>query len=203
MTHTQRFIAWMERFADLVDEHAGELTELDRLIGDGDHGVNMVRGMTAVRALSTEEFADPTEYLKKVGLTLVAHVGGAAGPLYGTFFMKMAAALPHKDLDAPGFIAALENAVMGVQTRGKANRGDKTMLDALLPAAEAAHAHPESLSAAISAAHTAACRGAQATIQMIAHKGRASYLGSRSCGVQDPGSASSVLLLHAAEVLGE
>lgn len=198
--------AWLRAFAAAIHEHAGELTDLDRAIGDADHGSNMDRGMAAVAALDAGGFDSAAAYLKKAGMTLVSTVGGASGPLYGTFFLRFAAALDAgfsdgsaaEESDARVAVgAALRAGVDGVVARGKATAGDKTMLDALLPAVEAYDA-AENLPAALAAAASAAADGRDATVPMVARKGRASYLGERSAGHQDPGATSAALLLAAA-----
>ena len=194
---------WLRAFADAVAEHADELTALDSAIGDADHGANMRRGMAAVVGkLDAAPDAAPAALLKTAGMTLVSTVGGASGPLYGTFFLRMGtSAGDAAELDAGGLAKALRAGVEGVAARGKAERGDKTMLDALLPALDAldeALADGASLRDALQAASAAADAGRDATIPLVARKGRASYLGERSAGHQDPGAASVTLLLAAA-----
>ena len=196
--------AWLRAFAAAVHAHAAELTDLDRAIGDADHGSNMDRGMSAVIAVEPADFADAAAYLTKAGMTLVSTVGGASGPLYGTFLLRFAAAL-HGGTGAPGpddvrtLGAALRAGVEGVAARGKAQAGDKTMLDALLPAVDAYDAAGgEGLTDALSAASAAARAGRDETTPLIARKGRASYLGERSAGHQDPGATSAALLIEAA-----
>lgn len=194
--------AWMREFARSVGEHRDRLTELDSAIGDADHGANMDRGLTAVvAAVDASPPADPAALLKQVGMTLVSKVGGASGPLYGTLFLRMAGAAGAGPLDGAGFARALRAGLDGVVARGKAERGDKTMLDALIPACDAldaALAGGGSLGAGLRAAAAAAEGGRDATIPMLARKGRASYLGERSVGHQDPGATSTALLLDAA-----
>lgn len=196
---------WVSAFAAAVAENKEYLTELDAAIGDADHGINMNRGMQAVRGkLSADESeqGDIGAMLKNVGMTLVSTVGGAGGPLYGTLFLRMGAALAGKqELSAPDVAAALAAGVAGVRDRGKAEPGDKTMVDALLPAAEAAEsalAEGTDLGTALGKAAAAAREGMEATIPLVARKGRASYLGPRSAGHQDPGATSSWLLIQAA-----
>jgi dihydroxyacetone kinase-like protein len=197
-------LSWMRRFGAEIEEHRAELVRLDTAIGDGDHGTNMDRGMRkALSSLDSLEGDDIGGALKAVGMALVSSVGGAAGPLYGTLFLQMGTATAGAStLDLAGLANALEAGVKGVQARGKAEPGDKTMVDALLPAAaalrEAATEGDTSLSAAVSRAATAAEEGMKATIPMEARKGRASYLGPRSVGHQDPGATSSYLLLRSA-----
>ena len=192
----------LQAFAAAVADERDHLTEMDAAIGDGDHGSNMQRGMQAVVAKLPAAPADAGGLLKSVGMTLVSTVGGAAGPLYGTLFLEMGkAAGPVSELDAAAWTAALEAGVSGVQARGKAAPGDKTMVDALLPAAQAARAGLDqgcALDEILGRAAQAAADGAAATIPLVARKGRASYLGARSAGHQDPGATSSWLLLRAA-----
>ena len=195
---------WIRRFADEVAEHRMELVRLDSAIGDGDHGTNMDRGMKkAVEKLDGTDGGDIGADLKAVGMALVSSVGGAAGPLYGTLFLQMGSATTGKDeLDLDGWTAAVEAGVKGVQARGKAEPGDKTMVDALLPALDALHEGGD-LGDALKRSADAAEEGMKATIPLEARKGRASYLGPRSVGHQDPGATSSYLLLRtAAETLG-
>lgn len=194
---------WIREFARLVAANKDLLTRLDSAIGDADHGANMDRGLTAVVAmLDAAQPARPAELLKRVGMTLVSTVGGASGPLYGTLFLRMAAAATDVEfLDGPAFAKALRAGLEGVLQRGKAEAGDKTMLDALAPAVDAldgALAAGGALGEAMPVAAAAAEAGRDATIPMIARKGRASYLGERSVGHQDPGATSVALLLTAA-----
>jgi dihydroxyacetone kinase-like protein len=191
---------WLGLATDRVLERAVELTGLDAAIGDGDHGTNLARGLTAVRdRVLVEAAGTPGEVLRRAGMTLLSTVGGAAGPLYGTFFLRAATsagAAPSLDVQAAG--EALEAGVAGVRQRGKAEPGDKTMLDALLPAIEAYRAaQGQGLAAATAAAAAAAEAGARATVPLVARKGRASYLGERSAGHQDPGATSASILLRA------
>jgi dihydroxyacetone kinase-like protein len=194
---------WVEAYAAVVSEHRGELTRLDQAIGDGDHGTNLERGMRkAVEKLAGMPEGDVGAQLKAVGMALISSVGGAGGPLYGTLFMQMGQSTVGKEeLDAEAFADALEAGVKGVQARGKAEPGDKTMVDALLPAAEALRAaagEGADLAAALRRAADAAREGRDATVDLVARKGRASYLGERSRGHQDPGATSSHLLLESA-----
>jgi dihydroxyacetone kinase-like protein len=195
--------AWIRAFAALVAENKGYLTELDSAIGDADHGINMERGMQAVLdKLDSARPATADELFKLVGLTLVSSVGGASGPLYGTFFIRLGAASGTASALSPEDLAkALRAGLDGLVARGKPELGDKTMYDALHPsleALEAALATGTTSTAAFEAA-AAACRaGRDATIPMVARKGRASYLGERSAGHQDPGATSAALLLDAA-----
>jgi dihydroxyacetone kinase-like protein len=197
---------WIRAFAAVVAENREYLTELDSAIGDADHGINMNRGMQAVLGkLDAGESADIGALLKTVGMTLVSTVGGASGPLYGTLFLQMGTSAAGKsDLSGDDWADALATGVAGVQRRGKAELGDKTMIDALVPAVEAARsalADGSSLDEALFRSAEAAREGMTATIPLVARKGRASYLGERSANHQDPGATSSWLLLRtAAEV---
>ena len=194
--------AWVRRSAELITEHAEELTDLDAAIGDADHGANMKRGLAAaVDTVGAGGFTAADALLKKVGTTLVSTVGGASGPLYGTFFLRTGSALAGQagsdGLDAQTLADSLEAGVGGIAARGRATAGEKTMLDAWSPALEALRAHPGDLAAGVAAAAQAAAEGREATKPMVATKGRASYLGERSVGHIDPGAASTVLLLTA------
>jgi dihydroxyacetone kinase-like protein len=194
---------WLRRFAAAVAEHKAELVRLDTAIGDGDHGTNLDRGMRkVVEKLDGMDVTDIGATLKAVGMTLVSSVGGAAGPLYGTLFLQMGTSAAGRDsLDLEGWTAALDAGVQGVKMRGKAEPGDKTMLDALMPAVEAlrgAAGDGAALPDALTQSADAAREGMEATIPLEARKGRASYLGPRSVGHQDPGATSSHLLLRAA-----
>lgn len=199
---------WIRRFAAEIAEHRAELVRLDSAIGDGDHGTNMDRGMKKVlEKLDGASGDDIGADLKAVGMTLVSSVGGAAGPLYGTFFLQLGGATAGRsELDLAGWTAGLEAAVKGVQARGKAEPGDKTMVDALVPALEALRAaagEGADTAAALRRSADAAQEGMRATIPLEARKGRASYLGPRSAGHQDPGATSTHLLLRtAADTLG-
>jgi dihydroxyacetone kinase-like protein len=200
--------AWLRASAGRIHEQASALTVLDQAIGDGDHGINMDRGFTAIVAMLDSRSSPPADatdaaaaadLLRQAGKTLISTVGGASGPLYGTAFLRAAGALAvEHPSSAAAFVAALEAAAGGVAALGKASEGEKTMLDALFPAARAAHASLDQggdRAAVINAAHQAAGVGAAATIPMLATKGRASYLGERSIGHQDPGATSATLLL--------
>jgi phosphoenolpyruvate---glycerone phosphotransferase subunit DhaL len=196
-------VGWVEAFSSTVAENKDDLTRLDQAIGDGDHGTNMDRGMKAVQAkLDGLEGDDIGDLLKTVGMTLVSTVGGAAGPLYGTLFLQMGVATTGKsELEPDDWAAALDAAVKGVQMRGKAEPGDKTMIDALIPASDtfsAAVAEGASFEEALRRSADAAEEGMLATIPLVARKGRASYLGERSAGHQDPGATSSQLLVKTA-----
>ena len=196
-------IDWMTRFAASMQEHREELVALDTAIGDGDHGTNMDRGMRkAMEKLSEQEQADPGAVLKTVAMALVSSVGGAAGPLYGTLLLQMGSALAGQaEVDLAGYAAAWRKGVEGVQARGKAEPGDKTMVDALLPAVAVLEQAPD-LDSGLNEAARAAEQGMRDTIPLIARKGRASYLGERSRDHQDPGATSSYYLCQtAAEAL--
>lgn len=191
---------WLHQFATLVNQNKGYLTDLDSAIGDADHGSNMARGMTVV--VDQMPTAGPPEAMfKKVGMTLVSSVGGASGPLYGTFFMRCAPALGSAEsVPASSLAAALRAGLDGVIARGKAEPGDKTMVDAMGPAVAAIEqsiAAGESVAAATRAGAAAARAGREATVELLARKGRASYLGERSIGHQDPGATSTTYLFEA------
>lgn len=194
---------WIREFAGFITANKEPLTRLDSAIGDADHGVNLDRGMTAVTAaLDGGSPASTQALLKQVGMTLISNVGGASGPLYGTLFLRMATAAGDVEaLDGPAFAEALRAGLQGVIQRGKACAGDKTMVDALAPAVDAldeALAGGAELGPALWAAARAADAGRDATAPMLARKGRASYLGERSVGHQDPGATSAALLVAAA-----
>src|SRR5213076_80028 len=193
----------MRRFADEMGEHRQELVRLDTAIGDGDHGTNMDRGMRkALEKLDGAEQADAGAVLKTVAMALVSSVGGAAGPLYGTLFLQIGGALAGQDqVDLAGWRAAWHKGLEGVQARGKAEPGDKTMVDALIPAIEALDA-ADDLESGLRSATQAAEEGMRATTPLVARKGRASYLGERSKDHQDPGATSIYYLFKtAAEAL--
>jgi dihydroxyacetone kinase-like protein len=195
--------AWVRSFADLIAEHRAYLTELDSAIGDADHGINMDRGMQAVRAkLDATTVSTADELFKLIGMTLVSSIGGASGPLYGTLFLRFGTACgPRVALSADDMVKAFRAGVEGLVARGKPELGDKTMFDSLHPALEALDAAVGtglSLGDAFAAAWQASVRGRDDTIPMVARKGRASYLGERSAGHQDPGATSAALLFEAA-----
>jgi dihydroxyacetone kinase-like protein len=195
----RRFI---EQFALLIDQHALELTELDAAIGDGDHGINMRRGMRAVIERLPAEGSAPDVLLKSVATSLISKVGGASGPLYGTAFMRASKAVAGKEVLEPADVGALFRAALqGVFDLGKAVHADKTMVDAFAPAVDVLQSSLEngkSIADALAAAKSAAQAGSDATIDLVARKGRASYLGERARGHRDPGSASTALLFAAA-----
>ncbi|HZQ07959.1 MAG TPA: dihydroxyacetone kinase subunit DhaL [Anaerolineae bacterium] len=194
---------WLKSFADIIAQNKDYLTQLDSDIGDGDHGANMNRGMQAVlTALPSVADKDIGSIFKTVGMKLVSTVGGASGPLYGTMFMQMGNATAGKmELTLDDWVAALQAGTDGVVMRGKAQLGDKTMVDALTPALNSlkdSAAHHASIPDALNAAASAAEMGMKGTIPLVARKGRASYLGERSAGHQDPGATSSYYLMKTA-----
>jgi phosphoenolpyruvate---glycerone phosphotransferase subunit DhaL len=197
-------VDWTRRTAGEVFACRSELNELDRQIGDGDHGENMARGFTAViaRLDALEEPLDQVgDVLKLIATTLMSKVGGAAGPLYGTAYLRAAKVTAVPTLDATAVVAMLEAALGGIVARGKATAGEKTMVDAWTPAVEASVAGTDAGADAVAIlimAASAAELGAVATIPLVATKGRASYLGERSAGHQDPGATSSAIVLRAA-----
>lgn len=196
---TADVVRFVTEAAAVVAEHRQELVRLDQAIGDGDHGANLDRGFkAALEKLPEPGDATPSDVLKAVATALISKVGGAAGPLYGTAFLRAATAVAGRDeLDGAAVVAALDAAVQGVKQRGRAEVGDKTMLDALVPAVEAARQVIEEgggVGAALRAASQAADEAAEATIPIVARKGRASYLGERSAGHKDPGATSTALL---------
>ena len=196
------FRAWITAVAAVVLEQRDHLTQLDAAIGDADHGTNLARGFTAVvSALEADNPATPGAILTLTGRTLISKVGGASGPLYGTAFRRAGKSLGDEaDVDLPALAAALEAALAGVQQLGAAKEGDKTMVDVLAPATSAfskAVAEGRPAPEALATLAEAAQAGAEATVSMQALKGRASYLGPRSVGHEDPGSASAALILGA------
>ena len=198
----EQVVRWLESTAAVLAENKGYLTDLDSAIGDADHGTNMDRGFNKVmEKLPTVADKDIGNILKTVGMTLISSVGGASGPLYGTFYMRGGMAADAKEeLDGDDLVNVLQGAVDGIIQRGRAQPGDKTMVDALLPALAAlkqAVADGQDLPAAVAAAVAAAEQGMKDTIPLQARKGRASYLGERSIGHQDPGATSSYLILNA------
>ena len=196
-------LGWLREFGVDVAREKQHLTQLDSAIGDADHGTNVDRGMTAVLATLAESPPESVGAMfKQVGMTLVSKVGGASGPLLGTFFLRFGTSVGDVDaIDAITFARSLRAGLDGVLARGKAEPGDKTMVDALGPALDAldaALANGADLGTALAAAADAAEAGRDATTPMLARKGRASYLGERSVGHQDPGATSSALLVRAA-----
>ncbi|WP_370934687.1 dihydroxyacetone kinase subunit DhaL [Amycolatopsis sp. cg13] len=186
--------------AEVIAEHRTELVDLDRAIGDADHGENLSRGFTAiVSALETAVPETPAGVVKLAATTLISKVGGAAGPLYGTAFLRASAKLGDAaEIDVPLLLDALRAALEGVQARGKAVGGDATMVDALIPAISAAEGAADgTIADVLTAAADGADRGAESTVDLIPRKGRASYLGERAVGHMDPGARSTALLLRA------
>lgn len=193
------FDRFVSTFADRLRERREELTQLDSAIGDADHGINMDRGFTAVRAKLPElDDADLGALAKAIGMTLISTVGGASGPLYGTFFLRLATSLGDRPAVSTAELGeALHAALDGVQQRGKAVLDDKTMVDALLPAVEAYDAAADGgLRAALAAAADAAAAGRNRVTPLVARKGRASYLGERAMGHPDPGATSTTILFE-------
>lgn len=206
MADSSKVIAIIEKIIADVDEQKLFLTELDNVIGDGDHGINLARGFDAVKdVMPTFEGKDIGAVMKTIGMKLVSTVGGASGPLYGTAFMKAGAYLNGKqEMNMDDFIGMMEVAIDGIQKRGKAVQGEKTMLDAMIPAYEAMKASYEAdvdVKKALDAGVAAAEEGIEYTKTIIATKGRASYLGERSIGHQDPGATSFTLMLKAVQAL--
>jgi dihydroxyacetone kinase-like protein len=206
---TDDVLTCLHRMADVIDENKQHLTKLDAAIGDADHGINMDRGFKSIlKKVPSVEDKDAGTILKTAGMALVSSVGGAGGPLYGTAFMQAGMAVAGKyELEARDILAALDSALKGVVMRGKANLGDKTMVDAITPAVEAMREALENGAGTVEAldeAAAAAKQGMTDTIPMLAKKGRASYLGERSIGHQDPGATSSYLLIQTmADVAGQ
>lgn len=192
--------AWINRAADVLSANRTYLSDLDSPIGDADHGNNMDRGFTAART-ALPDGNDAGAVLKSVAMTLISKVGGAAGPLYGTFFLEASKVLTgHTEVDGAILAKSVEAGIAGVKKRGKSDICMKTMLDALVPAGDVLSQHLETksdISAALIIAAQAAQEGATNTIPMLAQRGRASYLGARSIGHQDPGATSSALILQA------
>jgi len=202
MVTQEDIVAWLKSVAQVLIENKDYLTQLDAAIGDADHGINMDRGFRKVMSqLPSVEDKDIGSILKTTGMALISSVGGAGGPLYGTLFMRAGMAVDGKyELTDADLAALLQAAVDGVVQRGKARPGDKTMIDALLPATEAFKQAVEEGADTVTAlrrAVAAAEKGMKDTIPMLAKKGRASYLGERSIGHQDPGATSSYLILKA------
>lgn len=196
----QTVINWLQKFTDTIEENKDYLTELDAAIGDADHGINMQRGFKKVmEKLPIVEDKDIGTILKTVSMTLISSVGGASGPLYGTFFLRASTAVAGKqELDAKNILELLKTGLEGIIGRGKAQLGDKTMVDALHPAVmafEKAINDGVDIKNAVEKAVAAAEKGMKETIPMVAKKGRSSYLGERSKGHQDPGATSVYLML--------
>lgn len=194
---------WVRAFAAAVHRERDALTDLDSAIGDADHGSNLDRGLTAaLAALDEKPSPTPAALFKTVAMTLISKIGGASGPLYGTFFLRLSSTIGDDvSLTPETFAAGVRAGLDGVAARGKAVAGDKTMLDALIPAVDmldSAIASGSLLGEALAAAAEAGEQGRDATIPLVARKGRASYLGERSAGHQDPGATSAALLIRAA-----
>ena len=199
--NTDKLIAVIHKIAAKIEEEKAFLTELDNVIGDGDHGINLARGFAEVeKKLDGMAGKEPGDVLKTVGMTLVSTVGGASGPLYGTGFMKLGGALKGQaEITVPGFLAGLQQAIEGIMQRGRSTKGEKTMLDAMIPAKEAMEAkwaETADAKAAFAAGVAAAWEGVEFTKTIAATKGRASYLGERSIGHQDPGATSFTMVLE-------
>ena len=206
MADTSKVLEIIKKIIADVDEQKLFLTELDNVIGDGDHGINLARGFDAVDAMmGTFEGKDIGAIMKAIGMKLVSTVGGASGPLYGTAFMKAGAYLNGKtEMNMDDFIGMLEVAIDGIMKRGKAVKGEKTMLDAMIPALDAmkeSYGADGDAKKALEAGVAAAEEGIEYTKTIIATKGRASYLGERSIGHQDPGATSFTLMLKAVQAL--
>jgi phosphoenolpyruvate---glycerone phosphotransferase subunit DhaL len=202
MITREQVVKWLENIAQVLEQNKQYLTDLDSPIGDADHGSNMDRGFKKViEKLPTFASTDIGNILKTTGMTLMSSVGGASGPLYGTFFMKSGMTIGSKEeLTDEDLVELLESGVQGVIQRGRAQLQDKTMIDAWTPAVEAlkqALQNGADTAAALSSAVDGAEAGMKATIPLQARKGRASYLGERSIGHQDPGATSSYLILRA------
>ncbi len=197
---TGAVVRWLQKCADTFTQHKDELTELDAAIGDADHGANMARGFTAVQGkLDSLKDKDLGTLFKTVAMTLISTVGGASGPLYGTFFLQAAPGANGKmELSQQELHDVFATGLQGLMNRGKAAVGEKTMVDALVPAVESLKpVGDDTLSKALDRAVAAAQKGADSTVPLVAKKGRASYLGERSAGHLDPGAASTVLLMKA------
>lgn len=202
MATKEQVLSFIRLFADKMTEHRQELTDLDQAIGDGDHGINMSRGFKAViEKLPALEEKPIGDLLKTIGMTLVSTVGGASGPLYGTAFLKAGTVVKGKDsLSGDDLVDMLIAAIGGIQLRGKAVKGEKTILDSLMPAVDAIKAsidNGEEVKKALEKGEQAAWDGVEYTKTIIATKGRASYLGERSIGHQDPGATSTAYLIQA------
>jgi len=198
MITKSHLIEWLRACDAIYTENKTYLTQLDTAIGDADHGNNMHRGFRKVgEQLGSLADKDIGALLKAVAMTLISTVGGASGPLYGTFFLQAAGkASGLNELNAAQMADVLEAGIGGIKMRGKASAGDKTMLDAFIPALEAFRTTPDDLQTALNHAADAAEKGAEDTIPLIARKGRASYLGERSRGHKDPGATSAALMLR-------
>lgn len=201
--NTEKLIATIRKIGAKIEAEKDFLTELDNVIADSDHGINLARGFGEVdKKLDALADKEPGDVLKTVGMTLVSTVGGASGPLYGTGFMKLGAALKGKaDITVPDFLAGFQLAIEGIMQRGRSTRGEKTMLDSMIPAKEAMEAkwnETQDAKAAFAAGVAAAWEGVEYTKTIAATKGRASYIGERSIGHQDPGATSITMVLEIA-----
>ncbi|CCU78829.1 Phosphoenolpyruvate-dihydroxyacetone phosphotransferase, ADP-binding subunit DhaL [Halanaerobium saccharolyticum subsp. saccharolyticum DSM 6643] len=189
----------INEIADVIIENKKYLTKLDSAIGDGDHGINMTKGFKKVKEkMEAKDYENNKELIKTVAMTLISTVGGASGPLYGTAFLNISKIIPDADFDLESIIEIGETAVAGIQKRGKAEAGEKTMLDTIIPAVDAlkeSKKNGDSVEEALQQCKIKAEEGMKATIDMQATKGRASYLGKRSIGHQDPGATSSYLMI--------
>lgn len=199
--NTEKLIATIRKVGAKIEAEKDFLTELDNVIADGDHGINLARGFGEVdKKLDALADKEPGDVLKTVGMTLVSTVGGASGPLYGTGFMKLGAALKGKaDITVPDFLAGLQLAIEGIMQRGRSTKGEKTMLDSMIPAKEAMESawnETQDAKAAFTAGVAAAWEGVEYTKTIAATKGRASYIGERSIGHQDPGATSFTMVLE-------
>ena len=199
--NTEKLIATIRKAGAKIEAEKDFLTELDNVIADGDHGISLARGFGEVdKKLDALADKEPGDVLKTVGMTLVSTVGGASGPLYGTGFMKMGAAVKGKaDVDVPSFLEGLQAAIEGIMQRGRSTKGEKTMLDSMIPAKEAMESkwnETQDAKAAFAAAVAAAWEGVEYTKTIAATKGRASYIGERSIGHQDPGATSFTMVLE-------
>ena len=202
MLTREQVIKWLYKAGKSLEENKEVLNELDAAIGDAEHGINMDRGFQKViTQLPSSEDKDIEYILKNAGMSLISSVGGASGQLYGSFFLKAAAEVPGKQqLDEEELLTVLRAGLKGVVDRGKAQQGDKTMIDALVPSVDAFESlirKGNSMAEALEQAVTAAEKGMEDTISMVARRGRASYLGERSIGHQDPGATSMYLILKA------
>ncbi|WP_375669775.1 dihydroxyacetone kinase subunit DhaL [Halanaerobium saccharolyticum] len=185
--------------SDVIIENKEYLTELDAAIGDGDHGINLARGFKKLKEkLENETFTERNELFKLTAMTLISNVGGASGPLYGTAFLNISKVISDERLDLDDLVEIAEEAIAGIQKRGKAEAGEKTMLDTIIPAAESLKQSRDNnldLETALNNCLETAAEGMKNTIEMQATKGRASYLGERSIGHQDPGATSAYLMI--------
>jgi dihydroxyacetone kinase-like protein len=196
---TADLVRFVRTFGERLHAARDELTALDSAIGDADHGINMDRGFTAVAAVLPElEGGDAGTLFKQVGMKLISTVGGASGPLYGTFFLRAGTSLVDMTEVSPlSLAAAMRAGLVGVAARGKAELGDKTMIDAMAPAVDALESRAAAdLPAALEAAAAAAAEGRDRVTPIVARKGRASYLGERSANHQDPGATSTTMLFE-------